>query len=111
MNFTQYFAWAKTAAKLLPIAVDVATAVQAAFPPDTNGAKKMDQVKTSLQTMLATQNMVTDEFEHVWPFVQPLLSSLIQGFKASGVNGFSASKSTPMPAVSTAPDAGEHIGN
>lgn len=112
MNFMQALSWAKTAAQILPIATNVAVAVQAAFPPDTAGAKKMAVVKDSLQSMLATQQMVTTQFDSIWPFVQPLLSGIIQGFKTHSVSGFvpSATAAPTSLTTSPAPDAGEHLG-
>lgn len=90
MNLASLFSDIAAAAKLLPVAISLATTIQAAIP-DSPGSVKLTAVKTALTTAISTEQAVQTEFEAVWPIVSSLLSGVITAFKVHSVAGFTPS--------------------
>ena len=87
MNFIAICAALANAAKLLPTAVAIATALQQSLP-DTLGSIKMDGVKAGILEAIKTEQALVAEFEAAWPWVKPILSGIISVLKSNSLLGF-----------------------
>lgn len=91
MNLLTLIATARAVAGLIPVAIDLAKAVQAALP-ESQGKDKMAVVSTALQGIYATEKSLEVAFEQVWPPLQAALDSIIAIFKSAGDHGFTPSR-------------------
>ena len=70
---------------MLPVLIQLINLSEAALGPGT-GAAKLEMVKTLLQKAMSLTTNVTLSIDHVWPFVEPLISSYVGTLKAKGQN-------------------------
>lgn len=90
MELAKLIATARAVAGLIPVAIDLAKAVQSALP-ESQGKEKMAVVSTALQGIYNTEKSLEVTFEQVWPPLQAALDSIIAIFKSAGNHGFTAS--------------------
>ena len=98
MNFVAIYSALAAAARLLPIALSIATAIQLAFP-GTAGADKMEMIKVGISEAIKAEQAVVADFQAAWPYLSPLLSGIISVLKARSLFGFVPSTPTVPPVL------------
>lgn len=73
-NFLTY---AKLAFNMLPLIIQVVSAIEAAMPESGQGAKKLEMVKASLQHAYETANDLAVPFDTVWTMLSGVVASVV----------------------------------
>jgi hypothetical protein len=82
MNFIEI---AKILLQLLPTLIEAVKAVEAALPPGTAGAVKLELVKQTLTQANAVSGNAIVQFEKIWPAVAGIVGTLVTTLNAQGL--------------------------
>lgn len=78
MNF---LAILKTLVTLLPTIIQAIQALETALPESGQGAKKLEALKTVVQSAYSVANDTSLAFESLWPAISTTVSALVAMFK------------------------------
>lgn len=79
-----YLAYIKLILSLLPLILEVVSAIEKSLPQSGQGAAKLALVKNAIQAAYDASKDATAKFDEIWPTIQKVVESTVALFNTTG---------------------------